>query len=389
MQIGFITDWPLNRPGLRSGVPFQIAKAMREAGHEVVEILIPANRGKLYEKIISKIKQIYFNKLLKNKRGLFDTNYDKFKSKATGTIIHKELKKNNFDCLFSIKVSDFAYLKNTIPKCLWIDNTFETFINTPYIPIIYNPLYEQVIRTEAKSMHNCSTIFTASAWLKKHLVTNCNIAENKIKTIERGATFKGFNSRENFNNFYQTKTIEICHVLFINTHWMRKGGDKVIETCKALNHMKFPYKLHIIGTKPPEEFLNDKNLNISYYGRLYPHIEKEGIKMRELFENAHFLFIPTLADGFGIVYAEAASFGLPSIATDIMGIESSVINGVTGQRFPIDTLPDDYAKYIIRLFNNKEEYKRISISAFEYSREHFDWNKNVNKLLDLVKLEIK
>ncbi|WP_137463714.1 glycosyltransferase, partial [Escherichia coli] len=42
------------------------------------------------------------------------------------------------------------------------------------------------------------------------------------------------------------------------------------------------------------------------------------------------LLLPTIADCYGMVFCEAAAFGLPVVATDTGGVSSIVINERTG-----------------------------------------------------------
>ncbi len=384
MNLLFLTDWSLSNPNLRSGVPFNIARAFEQNNIIPHEFFLSPSRGNVYQKIISKFHQIYYNKVFKGRHGLWDANYESFKSKEAARIVRKEVRYRSPDALFSIKVADFAFLRTDIPCYLWIDNTYDTYINTPHQPSISKKLYDQIIRTENESMHKCTLIFTASNWLKQHIVTNYHIPEENLMVVERGASFFGFSAMEEMLNNFHQKVHDHCELLFINTSWKRKGGDKVIATCRELKSKNFPFILHIAGTEPPDDAINGLEDHIIFHGRLRQNNLEESKKLRALFSESHFLFVPTLADGFGIVYAEAASFGLPAIATDIMGVESSVVNNVTGYRFPIDTSPDEYARYIEKYFNDHSKYQQLSGSAYQYALEKFVWVKNVKKIINRI-----
>jgi glycosyltransferase involved in cell wall biosynthesis len=49
---------------------------------------------------------------------------------------------------------------------------------------------------------------------------------------------------------------------------------------------------------------------------------------------SHVLVLPSLAEGRGLVLAEALARGVPVVASDIPGVDELAIEGVTGLRFP-------------------------------------------------------
>ena len=57
-------------------------------------------------------------------------------------------------------------------------------------------------------------------------------------------------------------------------------------------------------------------------------------RYRSLWREATFLFMPSRAETFGAVYAEAAANGVPSIALDIGGVGDAVVDGENGRLLP-------------------------------------------------------
>jgi glycosyltransferase involved in cell wall biosynthesis len=48
-----------------------------------------------------------------------------------------------------------------------------------------------------------------------------------------------------------------------------------------------------------------------------------------------------------VVFAEASSFGVPSLATNVGGIPSAVKDGLNGKTFPPDADAEDYCDYVL------------------------------------------
>ncbi|WP_332125931.1 glycosyltransferase, partial [Escherichia coli] len=53
-------------------------------------------------------------------------------------------------------------------------------------------------------------------------------------------------------------------------------------------------------------------------------------KFIDVLSNADILLLPTIAECYGMVFCEAAAYGLPVVATDTGGISSIQINERTG-----------------------------------------------------------
>ena len=106
-----------------------------------------------------------------------------------------------------------------------------------------------------------------------------------------------------------------------------KGVDVLL---RALSKLKEPPLVDIIGTGPAETSLKklaqDLNLkNITWHGH------KTGTELTEILSSASALVLPTLVyETFGLVILEAATLGLPSIASRLGGITELIDDGKTG-----------------------------------------------------------
>lgn len=83
-------------------------------------------------------------------------------------------------------------------------------------------------------------------------------------------------------------------------------------------------------------------------------------------------------EGFGIVAIEAASYGLPVVASDLEGIKDAVKEGKNG----ILVEPENSSEYyetIIKLLNNREKREKIGKNAKQYTEKNYDWNNIITK----------
>jgi len=73
-------------------------------------------------------------------------------------------------------------------------------------------------------------------------------------------------------------------------------------------------------------------------------------------------------EGFGLVFLEAGSQGLPSLAGDIGGVSEAVLNGVTGLLVPVND-PKSVATAVERIVARPEILAELKTGAKRRARE--------------------
>lgn len=82
-------------------------------------------------------------------------------------------------------------------------------------------------------------------------------------------------------------------------------------------------------------------------------------------------------EGFGLVYLEAAAFGVPSIASNLGGVSDAVLDGVTGRLVRPDN-PQEVADSLATLMGNAEELTGMSRAAQGHAAD-FTWSRVVRR----------
>lgn len=169
------------------------------------------------------------------------------------------------------------------------------------------------------------------------------------------------------------------NLLFLGVGWERKGGDIALAGLKVLLERKHNVALVVCGCTPPVSHPGMKVIPF-----LNKNIESDRITFHKVLSESHILFLPTRADCFGIVFCEAAAYGLPVVTTNIGGVGSLIEHNKTGFLLAEDSSPADYADCIEQLINNPDMYRKLSIHAREkFERElNWDvWGKQMGKIL--------
>jgi len=232
-------------------------------------------------------------------------------------------------------------------------------------------------------LERCQLAIYASDWAGEAAVNYYKIDPKKIKIVPFGANFSTNRSMVEIKNIINRRSSSKCKILFLGVDWYRKGGDIVLEAVKLLNKEGLKTELAVVGCSPvSSEPLPNFVKPFGFIDKSSP----EGItKLNSLLVGSHFLFVPSIAEAYGVVYCEANSFGVPAIATNTGGIPTVIKDGINGMKFGLNAKPSEYAAYILDCFNNFNTYKELARSSFNEYESRLNWKVSGAKIKSLLK----
>ena len=104
---------------------------------------------------------------------------------------------------------------------------------------------------------------------------------------------------------------------------------------------------------------------VHQYGFLNRDVEVERTTLQHLHAAAHFFILPTHAETAGIVFAEAASHGLPVITRDVGGVSSMVNRNKNCILIDPSHGPELLADAVRPLLSEPERYKTMSEASLQ------------------------
>ncbi|MBO7745584.1 glycosyltransferase family 4 protein [Paenibacillus sp. MWE-103] len=211
----------------------------------------------------------------------------------------------------------------------------QLFPDTPLVMTIHSSFERELILNgrivEGETEHRFLTsiyreleskadrILTPSASFREYLRPYMNDAD-RIQVIPNGFDEKRFKPISHENAVVQL--ITVCRLV------PAKGLDVLLRACALLKAKGHPFVLHVIGDGPSREELEQlaQKLNlyddIIFYGyMLHP---EEFMPFFDVF------VLPSRAEAFGSVFAEAALCWLALIGTNVGGIAEQIDDGVNG-----------------------------------------------------------
>ena len=106
-------------------------------------------------------------------------------------------------------------------------------------------------------------------------------------------------------------------------------------------------------------------------------------ELAKTLRSSHVLAVPSRYEGFGIVYLEGMSFGLPALATRAGGATDIVTDGETG----VLVDPDDSAAVaheLERFATDRDRLAEMGWAARRNYETHPDWEETVGRVRDLL-----
>ena len=122
-------------------------------------------------------------------------------------------------------------------------------------------------------------------------------------------------------------------------------------------------KVLCLGRNLPKDLCSDRIISLG-------HVENPK-SYRNIFDQVHFLFHPSLIDNFPLIIQDSFALGCPVVALDRGGVAESVRNGITGSLLPEMTRETLEKVFLANAKMSCESYGRLSQSCLRFAAENF------------------
>lgn len=118
-----------------------------------------------------------------------------------------------------------------------------------------------------------------------------------------------------------------------------------------------------LGRNLPKDLFSDRIISLG-------HVENPK-SYRNIFDQVHFLFHPSLIDNFPLIIQDSLALGCPVVALDRGGVVESVRNGVTGNLLSEMTKESLEKVFTVNAAMTSESYDRLSQSCLSFARINY------------------
>jgi glycosyltransferase involved in cell wall biosynthesis len=240
----------------------------------------------------------------------------------------------------------------TPTRYLW--SGYDEYFKNPFVRFITSPLVSCLRYWDKNAAQRPDKIIAISTEVKNRI--------KKYYHLNSELVFPPLNKIPN-----QTKDSKSDYFLVVSRLVYYKRIDIAVKAFNKLN-----LSLKIIGTGGELENLKKiANSNIEFIDNLTDE------KLSVYYKNSRALIFPGIED-FGLVMAEAQSYGKPVIAFKEGGAKDIIKEGVTGEFFDIQT-PES----LIKVLENFD-YKRYNTNLCRENSLRFSFEKFKNKFLEII-----
>ncbi len=221
-----------------------------------------------------------------------------------------------------------------------------------------------------------------SEWAARSAIEDYGTDPARVAVIPFGANLGRGNSRAEVWRWIDERPRDCLRLLFVGRHWGRKGGEIVVQTALALAAMGHRVELDIVGCEVP--LAHRDRPWIKAHGMLSTRVPEQVVRLSQLFARAHYVFVPSRAEAYGIIFAEGNAFGLPVVTTATGGITSIVRDGYNGLLQPLSAGAPEFAGAIAASFRDPGSYRQFCRQSFAEFEQRLNWRTFCRRYLERV-----
>lgn len=375
MKIAYVFHNDAANPSVQSGRPAALLHEFAAQGHEVERVFpLPVSSSRT-----DLAKKVGYRMLRKHHR--HDRNTDYLDALATQFATRTAGK--TFDLVFSPGSEVVSHLPAGLPIAYCADATFGNLVDYYWDFTGLSAEYvRQGFAQEKAALSRALLAVYPSEWAARSAIEQHGADPARVAVIPFGANLGSDNRRAGIMAAIARRPSDTIRLLFVGRHWQRKGGDTVIATAQCLIAHGHSVTLDIVGCEPPAEHREAPWIRV--HGLLQQTVPGDMVTLRQLYAQAHFLFVPSRAEAYGLTFTEANAFGVPAVATQTGGIPAVVRHGHNGLLLPLQAQPTDYADAIAGTFGDQAGYRAMCQRAFTDFEERLNWPAFTRKFLDLA-----
>lgn len=389
MRILLINHFPLRGSG--SGIYVgDIARNLNKRGHDVC-VIMPENTIHISAIDNVKIHPVYFkrNELIK---GSLDFNFPCMDLHPRSSFLFDYMSKEQiqqYEKAFRMAIEE--EIENFKPDVIhsqhiWILSGLLKDYDIPYIITSHGAEFITYKKMDTfnnygfNAIEGCKKVIAISNDNMEEIINKFPAAINKLEFIKNGYNSSEFfiedlNKKEILKKYAISQEFEKI-VLFVGRISKLKGIDVLLKAAEIYENEKVLTLIAGDGEYKEElnvlkEKLNLKN--IVFLG------SKEHCELRELYNIADVLVLPSRKEALPLVAIEALACGTPAIVTNQSGMDE-IINKDVGLIFEMDN-EKMLAEKINLILNNEIIFDKNAIA--NYAKKNYSEELLINKLLEL------
>jgi glycosyltransferase involved in cell wall biosynthesis len=224
---------------------------------------------------------------------------------------------------------------------------------------------QKLRRRQLRIYEGATALLAMSNFLRHSLVTTTGVCPDKVVTVWPGVSTVA-PVDEVGGVLIPERGAPRRRLLFVGTSFLVKGGDQLLEAFQILRHKDPSVTLTVAG---PAQWPVQSPVpqGVQFLGRVDPE------KLTRLYLQHDLLVVPSRLEGFGKVFVEALSHGVPCIGRRAFAMPELIQSGVNGDLVESDD-PEELARRIERVLGDEGVYRNCN-AARQVVSSTFNWDR--------------
>lgn len=295
--------------------------------------------------------------------------------------VRQKLKEEQPDVVLALSTLSVAYLRTDKPILIWTDAVFAAMVDyySEFSNLCRLSLWEGN-RAEQQALSKASYAFFSSQWAVDSAVEHYPVDPLRVQLVKFGANL-------DFLESISPETVQIqesdgINLLFVGVDWQRKNGDFALAVARCMNEAGVATRLHIVGCNPGIRAIDHEI--VVHHGFLNKQDKDQANTLKNLYQNAHFFILPSLAECCAVAFAEAFAFGIPAIAVSTGGVAAAISDGINGFLLEPSDPPEVCATLLIETVTCHEKYAQLRSNAHRSYIQVLNWKHAIEPILQKV-----
>lgn len=296
----------------------------------------------------------------------------------------QQLEGKQVDCIVSHGWLPVAFLETDIPIVVHNDAPLGRMIDYyEYYSNLTEVTARQIRAMEQQALERAAYAVYASDWAADGVRAMYPSCAHKVAVVPYGPALESSLIPQNIPEILARRSAERCELLFLGVDWERKGGPLALEVVRRLSQSGMSCRLTIVGCRPSLSV--DEAALVEQHDFVDPRTEPGRQLFLSLLYRSHIALLPVRAEAFGLVFAEASAFGIPSFTVATGGVPTAVRDGVNGKLFAPDAEPEEYCAAIRSLMSKPDSYRSLVLSSRREYEQRLNWENAGNMFAAILR----
>lgn len=298
----------------------------------------------------------------------FDYRHSAMFRRAFGRHFSALLRKGHYDVVVvSGSTATAAGLRTALPVIYLNDRCIPGALGYHHVlQHLWGFSQRQSVETDRRAIANSRFTVYSSDWAADAAVNIQGFPRTQIQVIPFGANLETDPGTPAELAFPPQQ----LKLLFAGVHWEDKGGPVAFAALQHLLAAGIAAELVVCGCVPPVQHPNMRVL-----GFLNKNNPAEFAQLLHEFNTSHFFVLPTRYEAYGLVFCEAAAYGLPALAPATGGIPTIIRDGETGFLLPVGADGAAYAEKMITVLRTPGYWQQLRNNARQRYTDTLNWER--------------